>query len=405
MMRTTFGVALLTSAMVMASQSSGDPAVKAYVAFVETNPPSNRENIVAALDLLASAIQGVASTRGDVFKEPELARVHKLRRDIRRLSSPGDSQALATERAGVFVTTAQLLSGLDRGTGAKNDKSLIDAVHTAAEGLDLTIPCENSPMHWRSSFAFRPRSYRRLIVNDPRATVKPLSSRRPERSRSRASWYERKTVFRIPPTRYRQNFPWLVALVAAEERFNPLPLRVVEREPRLADAVYRADHDFRSPAPSHPPSASNPTMMPSDSAWCQGDRRPQDQHVEWVAIVRDRLRYESVVHRIAADRRRRHRAIKTHGVGRDVEFELAAITLLQFLHDAVYVSTRGQRRRVPPGVLLLCSDDGERCRQLRRRPCRQLGRWLNGLGDQEQQRDHGSHDRSHSIFGQGSTGH
>ncbi len=173
MIRTTFGVALLASAVVMASHSvaspqspttasSGDPAVKAYLAFVEKNRPTTRENIVAALDLLASAIQGVASTRGDVFKDPELARVHKLRRDIRRLASPGDSQALTTERAAVFVTTAQLLSGLDRGTGAKNDKSLIDAVHTAAEGLDQDYPLRDQPDALEKFFGFSAKALREI---------------------------------------------------------------------------------------------------------------------------------------------------------------------------------------------------------------------------------------------------
>ena len=92
-----------------------DPAVTAFTTFVVGKQlafPAPRPLVVAALDRLASAIEGLALPR-NVLADVDFERIHQLRRDIRALGISADTSALTKPRAGTSVTTAQLLRTLD----------------------------------------------------------------------------------------------------------------------------------------------------------------------------------------------------------------------------------------------------------------------------------------------------
>ncbi len=79
--------------------------------------------------------------------------------------------------------------------------------------------------------------------------------------------------------------------------------------------------------------------------------RTKDQYVERIAVVRDRLRDDAVVHRIAADRLRDH-AVDRAAVGAHVEFPLASIAACN-LDVGVHGSVAVDRRCVTPLVILV----------------------------------------------------
>lgn len=125
-----------------------DPAVAAFTAFIndkELQFPADRDVVVAAVDRLASAIEGLALARG-VLSEAEFARGHALRRDVRYLSMNADSPALTKARAGIFIRTERLLADLERTMhGNRADQELLNALERAADGLDTDYPLRWQP--------------------------------------------------------------------------------------------------------------------------------------------------------------------------------------------------------------------------------------------------------------------
>jgi hypothetical protein len=72
----------------LASGARVDPAVDAYTTFIQGKKlavPVDRPFVVAALDRLVSAVEGLALAR-DASTDGILQAAHKLRRDIRRLA-------------------------------------------------------------------------------------------------------------------------------------------------------------------------------------------------------------------------------------------------------------------------------------------------------------------------------
>ena len=141
-----------------------DPAVTAFTTFVvgrELAYPADRAIVVAALDRLACAIEGLALAH-TVLGDAAFARVHKLRRDIRRLAIDTDSPALTNERADTFVTVAQLLRGLDRATQGGAKVELLDALDRSANGLDRDYPLKWQPNAMKNFFEFAAKTLRQI---------------------------------------------------------------------------------------------------------------------------------------------------------------------------------------------------------------------------------------------------
>jgi hypothetical protein len=141
-----------------------DPAVVAFTTFVggrDLDYPADRAVIVAALDRLACAIEGLGLTRND-FSDADLSSVHKLRRDIRRLASSADTQALTNARADTFATVALLLRHLDNVTLGGAETSLLDALDRSARGLDRTYPLKWQPVAMQNFFRYASKALKQI---------------------------------------------------------------------------------------------------------------------------------------------------------------------------------------------------------------------------------------------------
>jgi len=142
-----------------------DPAVAAYTDFIDGKKlefPAARDVVVAAVDRLASAIEGLALARG-VLSDADFGRVHALRRDVRYLSMNADSPELTRARAGVFVRTAELLADLDRTMhGNRADQELLNALKRSADGLDTDYPLRWQPSAMNNFFHYAAKTLQEL---------------------------------------------------------------------------------------------------------------------------------------------------------------------------------------------------------------------------------------------------
>ena len=159
----TLGAAFLSMLVVLAplpvsnlqaptSPKRRDPAVEAYTTFVEgmkltLTGPVDREFVVAALDRLVTAVEGLALAR-DVATDTLLARGHEIRRDMRRLAE-NDSQApeILKKKTDVFLAISELVSALNVALGSTRgaDQLGIDALKRSADGLDFEYPLKWQP--------------------------------------------------------------------------------------------------------------------------------------------------------------------------------------------------------------------------------------------------------------------
>ena len=130
----------------------GDPAVEAYTTFVKgmkltLGDPVDRDFVVAALDRLVTAVEGLALAR-DASTDALLTRGHEIRRDLRRLAE-NDSQAIEVlkKKTDVFVAISELVSRLNVALGPKRgaEQSGIDALKRSADGLDFEYPLKWQP--------------------------------------------------------------------------------------------------------------------------------------------------------------------------------------------------------------------------------------------------------------------
>ena len=129
-----------------------DPAVESYTTFVKgmkltLTGPVDRKFVVAALDRLVTAVEGLALAR-DVSTDAMLARGHEIRRDMRRLAET-DSQALEIlkKKTDVFVAISELVSALNRALGPRRgaEQESINALKRSADGLDFDYPLKWQP--------------------------------------------------------------------------------------------------------------------------------------------------------------------------------------------------------------------------------------------------------------------
>ena len=134
------------------SPRRADPAVEAYSSFVKginltRSGPVDRDFVVAALDRLVTAVEGLALSR-DAATDALLASGHEIRRDIRRLAG-NDSAAveILKKKTDVFVAISELVSALNGALGAKGgaEKSRVDALKRSADGLDFEYPLKWQP--------------------------------------------------------------------------------------------------------------------------------------------------------------------------------------------------------------------------------------------------------------------
>ena len=142
-----------------------DPAVTVFTALVvgkEISYPADRERVVAALDGLASAIEGLGLAR-NVLTDAELGTLHQLRRDIRSLGHAADTPSLTRARAGTFVTVANLLDRLDRAVPrSSSDRALVTSLHLSADGLDRDYPLKWQPNAMENFFDFAAKLVQQL---------------------------------------------------------------------------------------------------------------------------------------------------------------------------------------------------------------------------------------------------
>ena len=133
------------------SPTRADPAVEAYTSFVKGKQLTlagavDREFVVAALDRLVSAVEGLSLAR-DISSDTLLARAHEIRRDLRRLAE-NNSPALdiLKKKTDVFVALSELVSALNAALGPKGaEPSRIDALKRSADGLDFEYPLKWQP--------------------------------------------------------------------------------------------------------------------------------------------------------------------------------------------------------------------------------------------------------------------
>jgi hypothetical protein len=132
------------------TQRRGDPAVEAYTTFIKGKEPAfpaDRDFVIAALDRLVAAVEGIALAR-NVATDSMLAGGHEIRRDIRRLGST-QSQApeILKKKADVFVAIGEFVGAVNVALGPKRgaEQQGIDALKRSADGLDFEYPLKWQP--------------------------------------------------------------------------------------------------------------------------------------------------------------------------------------------------------------------------------------------------------------------
>jgi hypothetical protein len=146
--------------------AGSDPAVDAYTSFVdgkELEVPVDRDFVVAGLDRLASAAEALTLTR----RTPNAAvlnAAHRIRREIRRLRQlDSDAPEITKQRWNVFVSTARLIADVSRDLGKSGaSDGVLDALITAADGLDYDYPLKWQPNAIHMYFDLAARALRQM---------------------------------------------------------------------------------------------------------------------------------------------------------------------------------------------------------------------------------------------------
>ena len=123
----------------------------------------DREFVVASLDRLASAAEALTLTR----RTPNaavLTEAHCIRQEIRRLRQVGsDAPEITKQRWNVFVATARLIADVSRGLGTRGaSDGVLDALITAADGLDYDYPLKWQPNAIQMYFDLAARALRQM---------------------------------------------------------------------------------------------------------------------------------------------------------------------------------------------------------------------------------------------------
>lgn len=124
-----------------------DPAVFTFTDFVDhrMHSPLTSRAIVTGLDLLVSAVEGVAIAQG--LDPGLLERAHELRKEARDLYHEGAVPAPTAERQELFDDIAELIERLNRAlpSDSQISKPRLDALERAADGLERDTPPAEQP--------------------------------------------------------------------------------------------------------------------------------------------------------------------------------------------------------------------------------------------------------------------
>lgn len=150
------------------SIESTDPALDAYTTFVEgkkLKTPVDQVFIIAALDRLASAVEGLALREGDLGKDV-LSAAQQVRRDIRLLQPRAPSTASRLKRRWtVFADAAALIDGLGREIDPRGvGRQLRASVLRAADSLDYDDPLRWQPDALEAFFDLAARALKQMAA-------------------------------------------------------------------------------------------------------------------------------------------------------------------------------------------------------------------------------------------------
>jgi len=125
--------------------------------------PVDRDFVVAGPDRLASAAEALTLSRRTA-NPAVLSEAHRIRREIRRLRQLGsDAPEIIKQRWNAFVATARLIADVSRGLGAHGaSDGVLDALTTAADGLDYDYPLKWQPNAIQMYFDLAGRALRQM---------------------------------------------------------------------------------------------------------------------------------------------------------------------------------------------------------------------------------------------------
>ena len=163
-----FSVALCAPVIQQSVAQPDDPAVIAYVEFVtgkQLKAPADRKFIIAALDRLASAVEGLA-LRKIGPEAPVLSAARRVRHDIRQLQPfAADTPERMKNRWKVFVAAGRLIEDLSRELRAPGSGSALrEAVVRAADSIDYDDPARWQPDAVEMFFNLSARALREMDV-------------------------------------------------------------------------------------------------------------------------------------------------------------------------------------------------------------------------------------------------
>lgn len=149
----------------------GDPAVDTYTAFVEgkkLKAPADQAFIIAALDRLVSAVEGLALRERDPDAEV-LSAAHAVRHEIRLLQpfAPATPERI-TKRWKAFAQAAALIDELARELDPRGaGKALRAAVVRAADSIDYDDPLKWQPDSLELFFTLAARALTEMAGGGP----------------------------------------------------------------------------------------------------------------------------------------------------------------------------------------------------------------------------------------------
>jgi len=165
------GLASTAGAPVQGTQLS-DPAVDAYVEFVKGKPlkaPADRKFILAGLDRLASAVEGLALRKIGLDAEV-LSVARKVRFELRQLEPyAADTPERLRNRWKVFKSAAKAIDDLaDELDSRVVDKALRAAVVRAADSIDYDDPARWQPEAVELFFDLAARALLQMATAGPK---------------------------------------------------------------------------------------------------------------------------------------------------------------------------------------------------------------------------------------------
>lgn len=166
----TVGAAMIGGAPARAEHQGtahlSDPAVDAYITFVEgkqLKAPADQQFIIAALDRLVSAVEGLAL--GKIGPNAVvLSAARRTRHELRQLQPfAPDTPERLRNRWKVFMAAGRLVDDVARELGPRGaEKSLRNAVVRAADSIDYDDPVRWQPEALERFFSLTARALKQM---------------------------------------------------------------------------------------------------------------------------------------------------------------------------------------------------------------------------------------------------